>query len=161
MPISIDDMALCGIGADPVRSGYGPSLKQRFDCAASPLTGTRKYAAIHLPKGFVPRHAVLNVIKKSAGSATLSIGTNQTVGAAQVVYEAAAPLSVAGLTLANAETGGKTIVKDDDWYLVIIPSANVGDAVFDVVVMGDWTIGEWDARTGDMWPPAKPPNVIG
>jgi len=159
MPITIDDMSLCGYGADPVRSGYGPALRQRFDCKAAPLAGSRKYGAIHLPKGFVPRNIVVNVLTKAAAG-TLSVGTNQTVGAAQVVFEAAVPLTQVAAVLVDAEATAKRFTGDDETWLVIIPSAGVGDAVFDIIVTGDWMLGAWDPLVGGEWPPANPTNVF-
>ncbi|MCL2104820.1 MAG: hypothetical protein FWH21_07175 [Kiritimatiellaeota bacterium] len=157
--ITIDEMGLCGVGADPVRSGYGPALKQRFDCAANPLAGSRKYAALHFPKGFVPRNVVVNVLVKAAAG-TLSAGTNQMEGSAQVVFEAAVPLTQEGPVFVNAESGGKKFTADDETFLVIIPGADIGDAIFDVVVTGDWMLGAWDAPVGGAWPPEEPNNVI-
>ena len=183
--ITIGDATLVGEGTDPVRSGFGPALMQRFDCAAVPLVSGTVYAALKMPNGFVPRAIAVRVHTASTVSnAALSIGTNQKVGENQVVLKSGLLLATAATTLIDSElptvalagavvvetgaltnvtaaaTSGKMIA-GDDWYLTFTPAGAINDAVFDIVMTGDWMFGAGGLGTAAKeWPSGDTRNRI-
>lgn len=185
MAISIGNSTLVGEGVDPVRSGFGPAIMQRFDCAATPLVSGVVYAALEMPNGFVPRTVAVRVLTASTVSnAALSIGTNQLSGESQVVLKSGLLLASKGTTLIDAEvptvalagtvvveTGAltnvtasassKKMVAGDDWYLTFTPTGAINDAVFDIVMTGDFMFGAGGLGTeAKEWPNGDTRNRI-
>lgn len=147
--IDIDYTNLCAKGLPAVSAPFGPVLRQRINCANTPLVGNKSYTVIKVPKGFVARHALVNITKASAASdITLSVGSNQKVGDNQVVYNATVVATVVGGTLLDIdlplETDNVNVTKktvaDDDTYIVIRPSAACNDAVIEVSLAGDFML---------------------
>ena len=171
MSVTIDS-SLVGVGSDPIRGFFGPAIKQRFDCTKTKLESGVIYAAVKLPKGFVPRNICVNVLTAGASGQTLSVGTNKEVSAAQVVFNSALAVSAVGPKLVDAGkstatstavadgggtptitvASGKTIVSDDETYVTIAPSADLTTAIFDVIVTGDFMLGDWDKTVDNQWP---------
>ena len=147
--IDITNTSLCATGLPAVSAAFGPVLRQKVDCTLTPLTGSAVYSIIKVPKGFVARHALINITTKSGTSGlTLSVGSNQKSGDNQIVYNAAVAATAVGPTLLDIdlplETSdvnvSKKTVADDDTYIVIIPSATCNDAKFEISLAGDFML---------------------
>lgn len=154
--ITIDYTTLCGKGIPAVNaSGYGPILRQKVNCVLTPLLASKSYSLFKIPKGFVKRHAVVNVTTASAAATTLSVGSNQKDGSGnQIVYNATVALNAEASTLLDidkptetndANVTAKTVAGDDE-YLVIIPSANCADAKFEISLAGDFMLNPQDTN---------------
>lgn len=154
--ITIDNMGLCARGLPGASASFGPVLRQRVRCDLTPLASGKSYAVIKVPKGFVARHAVINVITKSAtGGLTLSVGSNVKDGSNnQIVYNGSVAATAVAATLmdidlpkevTNANTSQKTLA-DDSTYIVVIPSAACADAEFEISVAGDFMLNPADTN---------------
>lgn len=153
--ITIDNMGLCARGLPGVSASFGPVLRQRVRCDLTPLTSGKSYAVIKVPMGFVVRHAVINVITKTAtASLTLSVGSNNKDGSSnQIVYNATVAADAVGATLMDIDmplidtvnTSKKTLA-DDSTYIVVIPSATCADAEFEISVAGDFMLNPADTN---------------
>ena len=154
--ITIDYTTLCGEGHPARNTGFGFIPRQKVNCVSTPLTASKSYSLIKVPKGFIARHAVVNIITPSATAITLSFGSNVKDGSGnQIVYNASvAADAVAGtMTLLDidkpTETGDANVtaktVADDSTYIVVIPSATLTDAVFEVSLAGDYMLDPSDS----------------
>ena len=103
--ITIGYTTLCGQGIPAVNaSGYGPILRQKVNCVLTPLLASKSYSLFKIPKGFVKRHAVVNVTTASAAATTLSVGSNQKDGSGnQIVYNATVALNAEASTLLDID----------------------------------------------------------
>ncbi len=155
--ITIDYTDLCAKGLNSIATTYGTNIRQKVDCSKTPLTGSKSYSLVKLPKGFVVRHALVNVTTATATSGlTLSFGSNQKDGSGdQIVYSATLAATAVAMTLldidkpkfvTDANVTTKTVA-DDDTYLVVIPSATCNDAVFEISVAGDFMLDPIDSNT--------------
>lgn len=114
------------------------------------LATSTNYAVAKFPKGFVPRSAIVNVLKANASAVNLTVNvakaatpTSATVTA--INASATAAMGTAGATLIEfatstveqATVGVAPWVTGDSDYLVLTVAGAV-DAEFEVVVCGDW-----------------------
>ena len=154
--ITIDYTTLCGSGHPGANTGFGCVLRQKVNCVSTPLTAAKSYSLIKVPKGFVARHALVRIITPSETAITLSFGSNvKDGGGTQIVYNAAVAANAAAETLTlldidkptetdNANVTAKTVA-DDSTYIVVIPSATLSDAVFEVSLAGDYMLNPSDS----------------
>lgn len=114
------------------------------------LAASTNYAVAKFPKGFVPRSAIVSVLKANASAVnlTVNIAKNATPASATVTAinaSATAAMGSAGATLIEfaTSTSGESTVGVAPWvtgendYLVLTVAGAV-DAEFEVVVCGDW-----------------------
>ena len=154
---------VCGIGMQALRNQFGPCLVQHFDLSkGDKLAGGKKYAAVKLPEGAVPKSIVLHIIKEKAG-ATLNIGHAMGTTVNGTKYKANQSLTTKGRTLYDAEVSttvgvtGKWLVADDNCYITIDSGANTLDGVvFDLYVSLDYVCAPTDVNEQ---PPAEQNRV--
>lgn len=115
------------------------------------LAASTNYAVAKFPKGFVPRSAIVNVLKANASAVnlTVNVAKNATNIASATVAainsSATAATGSVGTTLIDFKattvetvtTGVDPWVTGADDYLVLTVGGAV-DAEFEVVVCGDW-----------------------
>ena len=113
------------------------------------LATSTNYALCKFPKNFIPRYAIVNVLKANVTTSTLTVSvaknvtslTDATITAVNGTSSTAA-LATAGQTLiafATASSAGTApwLTGEND-YLVASVATNAADAQFEVVVVGDW-----------------------
>lgn len=140
---------VCGIGLEGLRGAFGPCLSQRFDLAGGlALAAGKKYAAVKLPEGAVPRNIVLHVLKGKAG-ATLNVGKAVGGVVTGTAYKANQSLAAAGRFLYDAELGtsgvsGKWIAGANDYITVDPGTASLDGVAFTLYVSLDYACAPAD-----------------
>ena len=151
---------VCGIGLEGLRGAFGPCLKQRFDLTGSvKLLGGKKYAAIKLPEGAVPRNIVLHVLKEKAG-ATLNVGKAVAGTITNTAYKASQSLAAKGRFLYDAELGtsgvsGKWIAGVNDYITIDAGTANLDGVAFVLYVSLDYVCAPTDVNAGSAGEPFR------
>ena len=151
---------VCGIGLEGLRGAFGPCLKQRFDLTGSvKLLAGKKYAAVKLPEGAVPKNIVLHVLAEKAG-ATLNVGNAVAGTIAGTAYKANQSLAAKGRFLYDAELGaagvtGKWIAGENDYITVDAGTANLDGVVFALYVSLDYVCAPTDVNAGNTGEPFR------
>lgn len=104
------------------------------------------YAVAKFPKGFVPRSAIVNVLKANASAVNLTVNvakdaTPASATVSAINTSATAAMGTVGTTLIEfasaSSVGVAPWVTGDSDYLVLTVAGAI-DAEFEVVVCGDW-----------------------
>lgn len=128
-------------GPDGSSTGFGVNVRKVF-FKDDNLVGTKDYSAIVLPKGFIPRHVVVNVISKNSTAATVTIGTAKT-GETAVTKLGTTTVSLQSLGLhyvgsfeLGASGANAAFVAGENDRIVVTPTADT-DCKFEIGVSGD------------------------